>query len=154
MITPADLVVTLSHAGYAKTQPVTDYEAQRRGAAPGGRLPGLLQQGQAANVSAGTLDYQGVAGTAAYAENAMLWQGDTTIRADAILLDQRRADQPASVGQVARDADRHEDFLAFRDLVGFAGFRVRGRQAKNTAGDKRHWLTAVGTLHDANVTRG
>ena len=32
--------------------------------------------------------------------------------------------------------------------------RVRGRQAKNTAGDKRHWLTAVGTLHDANVTRG
>ncbi len=26
-----DLVVTLSHAGYAKSQPVTDYEAQRRG---------------------------------------------------------------------------------------------------------------------------
>ena len=32
--------------------------------------------------------------------------------------------------------------------------RVRGKEAKNTAGDKRHWLTAVGTLHDASVTRG
>ncbi|NOT25326.1 MAG: LPS export ABC transporter periplasmic protein LptC [Acidobacteria bacterium] len=56
------------------------------------RLPGLLQQGQAANVSAGTLDYQGVAATAAYTGDAMLWQGDTTIRADAISLDQRKAD--------------------------------------------------------------
>ena len=31
LIERQDLVVTLSHAGYAKTQPVTDYEAQRRG---------------------------------------------------------------------------------------------------------------------------
>lgn len=60
------------------------------GAAGGGRLPGLLQQGQAANVTAGSLDYQGVAGSAAYSGNAMLWQGDTTIRADAMSLDQRQ----------------------------------------------------------------
>jgi len=32
--------------------------------------------------------------------------------------------------------------------------RVRGKQAKVRAGDRRHWLTAVGTLHDASVTRG
>src|SRR5688572_356551 len=31
LIERQDLVVTMSHAGYAKTQPVTDYEAQRRG---------------------------------------------------------------------------------------------------------------------------
>jgi len=65
-------------------------EGTREGA--GGRLPGLLQQGQAANVSAGSLDYQGVTGMAAYTGNAMLWQGDTTIRADAISLDQQQAD--------------------------------------------------------------
>jgi LPS export ABC transporter protein LptC len=59
--------------------------------AGGGRLPGLLQQGQAANVTAGSLDYSGRAGSAAYSGNAMLWQGDTTIRADAISLDQRQA---------------------------------------------------------------
>lgn len=31
LITPEDVVVTLSHQGYVKYQPVTDYEAQRRG---------------------------------------------------------------------------------------------------------------------------
>ncbi len=31
LISPEDVVVTLSHGGYAKAQPVTDYQAQRRG---------------------------------------------------------------------------------------------------------------------------
>ncbi|MFO1296508.1 MAG: DNA gyrase subunit A [Rubrivivax sp.] len=31
LITPADMVVTLSHAGYVKSQPVAEYRAQRRG---------------------------------------------------------------------------------------------------------------------------
>ena len=31
LITPEDMVVTLSHEGYAKSQPVADYQAQRRG---------------------------------------------------------------------------------------------------------------------------
>ena len=31
LITPEDRVVTLSHEGYAKSQPVADYQAQRRG---------------------------------------------------------------------------------------------------------------------------
>jgi DNA gyrase subunit A len=31
LITEEDRVVTISHGGYAKTQPLTDYQAQRRG---------------------------------------------------------------------------------------------------------------------------
>src|SRR6202035_834328 len=31
LISPEDVVVTMSHAGYAKAQPVSDYQAQRRG---------------------------------------------------------------------------------------------------------------------------
>ena len=31
LIEPQDVVVTLSHSGYAKSQPVTDYQAQKRG---------------------------------------------------------------------------------------------------------------------------
>ena len=31
LISPEDVVVTLSHSGYAKAQPVSDYQAQRRG---------------------------------------------------------------------------------------------------------------------------
>src|SRR5207247_6524034 len=31
LITPTDMVVTLSHTGYVKSQPVTEYRAQKRG---------------------------------------------------------------------------------------------------------------------------
>jgi DNA gyrase subunit A len=46
LITPEDVVVTLSHEGYVKYQPLSDYEAQRRGgrgkaAAKGARNGGL-----------------------------------------------------------------------------------------------------------------
>lgn len=61
-----------------------------------GRLPGLLQESQAANVSANALEYQGGAGAAIYSGNATLWQGETAIRADVISLDQTRADLVAS----------------------------------------------------------
>jgi lipopolysaccharide export system protein LptA len=71
----------------------------RTGATPAGgatRLPGLLQQGQPANVSGNTLDYQGSAQKAIYKGNAVLWQGETAIRADTITLDQARGDLLAS----------------------------------------------------------
>src|SRR5260370_34483362 len=31
VVEPQDVVVTLSHAGYAKSQPLTEYQTQRRG---------------------------------------------------------------------------------------------------------------------------
>lgn len=68
----------------------------RAGSADGHRLPGLLREGQAANVSARSLDYQGAAGLATYTGTVMLWQGDTAIRGDRIVLDQRRADLVAT----------------------------------------------------------
>ena len=58
-------------------------------------LPGLLQQGQDANVNGDRLQYNS-AGKAVYAGNATLWQGDTAIRADVITLDQARKDLVAS----------------------------------------------------------
>jgi LPS export ABC transporter protein LptC len=60
------------------------------------RLPGLLQQGQPANVNANTLDYDGEGGKAAYTGAAALWQGETAIRANAITLDQTRGDLTAT----------------------------------------------------------
>jgi LPS export ABC transporter protein LptC len=65
-------------------------------AAGAARLPGLLQQGQPANVSGNTLEYQGAARKAVYTGNAVLWQGETAIRADTITLDQARGDLLAS----------------------------------------------------------
>ena len=48
LIKPEDMVVTLSHGGYMKTQPMDDYRAQKRGGrgkqAAGGRLRSAITQ--------------------------------------------------------------------------------------------------------------
>ena len=62
----------------------------------GGRLPGLLKEGQAASVNAEELDYQGGNGRAEYKGAATLVQGDTAIRGDRIVLDQQKGDLVAS----------------------------------------------------------
>jgi LPS export ABC transporter protein LptC len=56
------------------------------------RLPGLLQQGQPANVNANALEYEGDAGKASYTGAAAIWQGETAIRGNTIALDQTRGD--------------------------------------------------------------
>jgi lipopolysaccharide export system protein LptA len=56
------------------------------------KLPGLLKEGQGANVNASTLEYQGGGGKAIYTGGAALWQGETAIRGDVITLDQEKGD--------------------------------------------------------------
>ncbi len=56
------------------------------------KLPGLLKDGQGANVNANALEYQGGGGKAIYTGAAALWQGDTAIRGDVITLDQEKGD--------------------------------------------------------------
>ena len=58
----------------------------------GGRLPGLLKEGQPASVNAERLDYRGSNGRAEYTGDATLVQGDTAIRGDLIVLDQQKGD--------------------------------------------------------------
>ena len=55
----------------------------------GGRLPGLLKEGQPASVNAERLDYKGGNGRAEYTGNAT-FQGDTAIRGDPSSLIERR----------------------------------------------------------------
>ncbi len=62
----------------------------------GGRLPGLLKEGQAATVNAEQLEYKGANGRADYSGMATLFQGDTAIRGDRIVLDQQKGDLVAS----------------------------------------------------------
>jgi lipopolysaccharide export system protein LptA len=63
--------------------------APARGAATSGiAIPGLLKQDEVANINGNSLEYRGQAGQAVYRGGATLWQGNTTIRADAISLDQ------------------------------------------------------------------
>lgn len=60
------------------------------------RLPGLLKENAPINVNADRLGYAGAGGAAVYTGNASLWQGDTSIRADELRLDQSKGDLLAS----------------------------------------------------------
>ena len=73
--------------------------AAGRGGTGGGdatKLPSLFKQDQAANVNADALDYQGASGKAIYTGNATLWQGETTMRAELITIDQTTGDLVAA----------------------------------------------------------
>jgi lipopolysaccharide export system protein LptA len=65
------------------------------------RLPGLLKQDQAATITATTLEYDGDAGKALYSGRALLAQGDTSIRADSLNLDQKNGDLTATGNAVS-----------------------------------------------------
>jgi LPS export ABC transporter protein LptC len=89
------------------------------------RLPGLLQQGQPANVNANALEYDGDAGKATYTGAAALWQGETAIRGNTIALDQTRGDL------VAAGAARSTVALDTETSIGSAN-EIRYRDAMRT----------------------
>jgi lipopolysaccharide export system protein LptA len=61
-----------------------------------GRLPSLLKQEEAVTVTSNRLEYDGLAGRALYTGIARLWQGDTTIRGDAITVDDKTGNLEAT----------------------------------------------------------
>jgi lipopolysaccharide export system protein LptA len=80
-----------------KTALAPQKNAQTRDSSTSGiAIPGLLKQDQAANINASALDYRGQDGQAVYRGGATLWQGSTTIRADAISLDQQKSNLVAT----------------------------------------------------------
>ncbi|MEQ1896384.1 MAG: LptA/OstA family protein [Vicinamibacterales bacterium] len=62
----------------------------------GGQLPGLLDRSQAARATAGTFVYAGGNGQAVYTGSVQLWQGETTIRTDRLVLDRDTGDLDAT----------------------------------------------------------
>ena len=58
-------------------------------AADSGKMPSMLKQDQPVNVTSARLDYDGAAGSATYTGNAKLWQDQTQIQADEIVVDDR-----------------------------------------------------------------
>ena len=59
-------------------------------------MPGLLKQGEAANVNADALEYTSAAGVAIYSGNARLFQGNTSISGNVITVDREKGDLSAT----------------------------------------------------------
>jgi lipopolysaccharide export system protein LptA len=53
------------------------------------KMPSMLKQDEPVNVKSNRLDYDGASSLATYEGNAILWQTDTTIKADKIVLDDK-----------------------------------------------------------------
>jgi lipopolysaccharide transport protein LptA len=88
-ITAADTVKTESRA-----------RSDQRGGAPGGESPprrsGLLNQDKPVYATADSLVYDSGISLATYRGTAQLWQGETTIKADTIVVDDQKGDLSAS----------------------------------------------------------
>ena len=59
------------------------------------KLPSMLKQDEAVKITADRLNYDGTASRATYDGHAQLWQGDTTIKAKVIALDDKSGDLTA-----------------------------------------------------------
>ena len=62
------------------------------------RVPSMLKQDEQVNVTANRLEYDGAASLATYTGNANLWQGETTVKADTLVLDNRTGNLTARTG--------------------------------------------------------
>jgi len=64
------------------------------------KLPAMLKQDQPVNVVANTLDYDGTKAKGTYTGTARLWQGETSIKGETIVIDDKTGDLTAN-GSVA-----------------------------------------------------
>jgi lipopolysaccharide export system protein LptA len=62
------------------------------------KVPGMLKQGEPVNVKSNRLDYDGNASLATYSGNARLWQDDTVVQGDQIVLDDKNGNMHATTG--------------------------------------------------------
>ena len=69
---------------------------KKTSAADGARLPSMLKQDQAVNVTADALKFDGAANNATYDGHAQLWQTETSVRAASITIDSKSGDLSAS----------------------------------------------------------
>jgi lipopolysaccharide export system protein LptA/urease beta subunit len=92
-ITAADTVKTESRG---RGEGTDARGGQRAGDAAQGRGSGLIHQDAPAYAIADTLNYDSATSLAVYKGNAQVWQGDTTIKGDTVVVDDQKGDLSAS----------------------------------------------------------
>jgi lipopolysaccharide transport protein LptA len=92
-ITAADTVKTESRG---RAEGADARGGERAGDAGKGRRSGLIREDTPAYATSDTLNYDSAASLAVYEGNAQLWQGETTIKGDTIVVDDQKGDLSAS----------------------------------------------------------
>jgi lipopolysaccharide export system protein LptA len=60
------------------------------------KLPSMLKQNEPVNVTGKTMNYDGAVSKATYTGGSLLWQGDTSVKGESIVIDDRTGDLGAS----------------------------------------------------------
>ena len=76
----------------------------------------MLKPDQVVNVTANDLQYDGQSSKAVYSGNSLLWQGETSIKAATIIIDDKSGDMSAS-GKVVTKVSVAADRSALDDLA-------------------------------------
>lgn len=107
------------------------------------KMPSMLKSDQPVYVVGEKLDYDGAASKAVYEGRAKLWQGDTSVQAETLEIDNSKGDL-AAAGAVATST-----MLTQRDSKGTAGERARSTGTAKTFKyeEAPHRATYVGDAH-------
>ncbi len=140
-------------AGLPPVAPVGPKAAPRpaaRGAAPApapeadaAHLPGILKGDQPVTVTSNRLAYDGAAGHAVYSGSARLWQGDTSVRGDTIIVDD-------SSGNIEAHTNTHTEMM-MDEVDKTTGVRSRTRSIGEAEAfvydDAKRLATYTGKAH-------
>jgi lipopolysaccharide transport protein LptA len=123
----------------ADTQVRSTMTPEKKGAkpAPDRRLPAMLKEGETVYVTSNRLEYKGRTSIANYTGSAVLWQGKTNIKGDAILIDDSTGNLTAT-GNVSTTSfvDEVDRKTGVRKPV-----ETRGSASTFTYDDKRRLAT-------------
>jgi lipopolysaccharide export system protein LptA len=120
-----------------------------------GRLPSLLKQDQPVNVTGDDLNYDGAASRAAYTGKAQLWQGDTSVRADTLVIDNKTGDLNAS-GSVAtsvmlEQGEKDKKRERVRSIATAKDFKYEESVRRATYSDGAHLSGPQGDMTAATI---
>jgi LPS export ABC transporter protein LptC len=119
------------------------------------KLPSMLKRDQIVNVTAGELRYEASTSKATYTRNALLWQGETSIKADTIVVDDRNGDLTGQ-GKVATSMmleqgnDKGEK-ERIRSTTTAKDFQYEEQSRKATYAGDAHMNSARGDMTAAKI---
>jgi LPS export ABC transporter protein LptC/lipopolysaccharide transport protein LptA len=141
----------LTAAGDVKSvlQPARDGDGARS------RTPSMLKRDQIVNITAAELRYDGKASTAVYNGNALLWQGETSIKAATISIDDTTGNMaatgPVATSVVLDQTDDKGKKERTRSTTTAKGFAYVEADRKATYTGDAHMNSAQGDLTAARI---
>jgi len=122
-----------------------------------GKMPSMLKQDQPVNVLAANLDYDGTASRGTYTGDARLFQADTSVKAETIVIDVKSGDLSASgsvtsttmLEQQGKDRTRKKDRV--RSIASAKEMKYEDRERRLTYTGDAHLVNPDGDMTAAKI---